>query len=315
MKLLLAISAFALVAAAQSDEMQVKAAKAKAEMENVLTREISTARVIGINGAVMGSTVKGAPYAADEVHETTQTLADGTKIHNEDKTKVFRDGDGRVRRETGDEVSIFDPTNGSHFVRRSSGDAAQKQRLNTVFMRSGTVTTTTTSSGENVGVTIAGAKGGRGGGGVTTLSAPGGAYTSGENVGVAIAGAKGGRGGVTTFSAPGGAYTLVLRPGDGPESGDSKNVKTEALGTQSFDGILAEGTRTTTTIPAGTIGNDRPIEIVNERWYSPDLQVTVMTKRTDPRTGEEVTRLNNIRRGEQDPTLFQTPQIKTPHEM
>jgi len=284
MKLLLAISAFALVAAAQSDEMQVKAAKAKAEMENVLTREISTARVIGINGAVMGSTVKGAPYAADEVHETTQTLADGTKIHNEDKTKVFRDAEGRVRRETGDEVSIFDPTNGSHFVRRSSGDAAQKQRLNTVFMRGGTVTTTTTSSGENVGVAIAGAKGGRGGG-------------------------------VTTLSAPGGAYTLVLRPGDGPESGDSKNVKTEALGTQSFDGILAEGTRTTTTIPAGTIGNDRPIEIVNERWYSPDLQVTVMTKRTDPRTGEEVTRLNNIRRGEQDPTLFQTPQIKTPHEM
>ncbi|HXS96827.1 MAG TPA: hypothetical protein VN736_19635 [Candidatus Limnocylindrales bacterium] len=311
-KLLLAISAFALVAAAQSDEVQMKAAKTKAEVENLITR----ARVIGVNGTVMGPTVKGAPYAAEEVHENTQTLADGTKIHNEDKTKVFRDSEGRVRRESGDEVSVFDPTNGTSFVRKGSINATQKQQLNTVFLKSDAIARSATASGEGGGVAMAGAKGGRGGGGVTTLSAPGGAYTSGDNVGVAIAGAKGGRGGgVTTLSAPGGAYTLVLRPGDGLESGDSKNVKTEALGTQSFDGILAEGTRTTTTIPAGTIGNDRPIEIVNERWYSPDLQVTVMTKRADPRTGEEVTRLNNIRRGEQDPSLFQTPQMKTPHEM
>ena len=67
------------------------------------------------------------------------------------------------------------------------------------------------------------------------------------------------------------------------------------------------GRAATSTIEAGAIGNDRPIQIVSERWYSPDLQVDVMTRHSDPRMGEEITRLANINRAEPDPGLFQVP--------
>ena len=69
----------------------------------------------------------------------------------------------------------------------------------------------------------------------------------------------------------------------------------------------AEGTRSTVTIPAGVIGNELPIQSVSERWYSPELQTIVMTKRSDPRFGETVYRLTNIQRTEQPSSLFEVP--------
>lgn len=98
----------------------------------------------------------------------------------------------------------------------------------------------------------------------------------------------------------------------GENRGERKNesndfVKTD-LGTQTINGIAAQGTRTTHTIPAGAIGNQKPIVIVAERWYSNDLQTNVMTKRTDPRMGETtITQLTNIQRAEPDASLFQVP--------
>jgi len=83
--------------------------------------------------------------------------------------------------------------------------------------------------------------------------------------------------------------------------------KTESLGTQTVGGVQAEGKRVTETIPAGKIGNERDINIVSETWYSPELQTTVMTKNSDPRSGEVVYTLTNINRSEPDPTLFQVP--------
>jgi len=62
--------------------------------------------------------------------------------------------------------------------------------------------------------------------------------------------------------------------------------------------VIANGSRSTTTIPAGQIGNEQPIQIVSEQWVSPDLQVLVLTKHTDPRSGETTYRLNNITRVE-----------------
>jgi len=73
------------------------------------------------------------------------------------------------------------------------------------------------------------------------------------------------------------------------------------------EGVDAQGTRTTITIPAGEIGNDRPIDIVDERWYSPELQMTVMTKHSDPRTGETDFRLAKINRSSPPPYLFELP--------
>ncbi|HMV50288.1 MAG TPA: hypothetical protein PLD20_01330 [Blastocatellia bacterium] len=81
----------------------------------------------------------------------------------------------------------------------------------------------------------------------------------------------------------------------------------ESLGRQMFDGVAAEGTRTTVTIPAGQIGNDLPINIISEQWYSPELQLLVMTKHNDPRTGETTYRLTNINRAEPDSSLFEVP--------
>ena len=87
----------------------------------------------------------------------------------------------------------------------------------------------------------------------------------------------------------------------------SGEVKNESLGTQAINGVNAAGTRITRTIPAGQIGNDKPIQIVLERWYSPDLQMTVMTKHSDPRNGETNFSLKNINRSGPPPYLFEVP--------
>src|SRR6266446_2835832 len=84
-------------------------------------------------------------------------------------------------------------------------------------------------------------------------------------------------------------------------------VKKESLGTQMINGVNAEGTRITHTIPAGQIGNDKPIQIVFERWYSPDLQVVVKSTRSDPRFGTTTYALNNVQRAEPAATLFTVP--------
>ena len=82
---------------------------------------------------------------------------------------------------------------------------------------------------------------------------------------------------------------------------------TESLGTQTMEGVEAEGTRHTITIPPGEIGNEKAIVIVAERWYSPDLQVVVQSRRRDPRMGDTSYRLTAITRGEPDHSLFEVP--------
>ena len=83
---------------------------------------------------------------------------------------------------------------------------------------------------------------------------------------------------------------------------------TESLGTQFIEGLVVDVTRTTMTIPTGQIGNDQPIQVVSERWFSPDLQVLVMSRQSDPRYGETTYRLTNIVRSEPAFTLFEVPQ-------
>lgn len=99
------------------------------------------------------------------------------------------------------------------------------------------------------------------------------------------------------------------RPAPGPfmshEAG--ANVKTERLGMRDFDGVKAEGTRTVVTIAAGAIGNQRPIEVISDRWYSAELGVVVMSTRTDPRFGETIYRLIDVVRQEPSPDLFRVP--------
>jgi hypothetical protein len=88
---------------------------------------------------------------------------------------------------------------------------------------------------------------------------------------------------------------------------NNANEVKQDLGKQNIEGVEAEGTRTTVTIAAGEIGNERPIEIVSERWYSPELQLVVMTRHSDPRTGETTYKLTNINRAEPAKSLFEVP--------
>jgi hypothetical protein len=83
--------------------------------------------------------------------------------------------------------------------------------------------------------------------------------------------------------------------------------RTEKLGTQSINGILAEGTRTTITYPIGSVGNDKPIETVNETWTSPDLRIAIRATTTDPRMGTRTTEVISLDRADPDPSLFQPP--------
>jgi hypothetical protein len=83
--------------------------------------------------------------------------------------------------------------------------------------------------------------------------------------------------------------------------------RVESLGVQTVEGVQAEVTRLTVTIPAGKEGNDGPFEIVSERWFSPELRIVVMAKQSDPRVGEMVYRLTNITRSDPPRSLFEPP--------
>jgi hypothetical protein len=88
---------------------------------------------------------------------------------------------------------------------------------------------------------------------------------------------------------------------------EKHEVKQEDLGTQDIEGVSCQGKRMTVTIPAGKMGNERPIVITTEIWSSAELHTVVLKKHSDPRIGETVYRLTNIKLGEPDPSLFQLP--------
>jgi hypothetical protein len=84
-------------------------------------------------------------------------------------------------------------------------------------------------------------------------------------------------------------------------------MKEETLGTEMMDGVLAQGTRITVTTPTGAEGNDRPLVRTCEHWRSEEMDLTLLSKCTDPRTGKTTMRLDNFDRIEPDPVLFQVP--------
>jgi hypothetical protein len=105
----------------------------------------------------------------------------------------------------------------------------------------------------------------------------------------------------------------AARTSAGSETADARSarfqasLKTEDLGTQAIQGVSAQGKRVTRVIPAGREGNEKEIDVVTETWYSPDLQVVVMSKTSDPRFGDSVYQLSSVSRTEPDPALFAVP--------
>jgi hypothetical protein len=211
--------------------------------------------VLGFGGPHGGKTVTGAPFTATAVGESNRTLADGTKISQKVQSTVYRDAQGRVRKETTlpaigplaasgtpkSLVFIHDPVAGTGYILDVNKKIAHKlpQRSEKA------------ANANNAG-----------------SDAPG----------------KGWAG----------------HPGNA-------DVVKESLGSQTINGVVAEGTRYTRTIPAGRMGNDRPVTIVNEEWYSPDLQIIVQSKRSDPFVGDSTYTVTNIQRSAPAATLFAVP--------
>jgi hypothetical protein len=247
-----------------------------------------------------GKVVKGAPYSAEAVTETIQTLSDGNRIINKFTSSVYRDGEGRTRREqsfkglgvlgVGDEplktIFINDPVAVVTYSLDSRTRTAHKRSPFRFELSSKDGPGVTTAQSQRFEFKLE--RGAPAGGGNVIMTAPLGAGPEGARV-----------------PHPGieGAATYVFRSSKGPNA----NEKKEELGKQIIEGVEAEGTRTTVTIPAGEIGNERPIEIVSERWYSPELQLVVMTRLSDPRMGETTYKLTNINRSEPAKSLFEVP--------
>lgn len=253
-----------------------------------------------------GKVVKGAPYSAEAVTETIQTLGDGNRIVNRLTSSVFRDSEGRTRREqtlkglgalgAGEEpfqtIFINDPVAGVTYSLDSKSHTAHKSMpLKFNF------TTKVPPGAESQSFEFKVERGAAAAGAVI-MAAPLGAGPEGARIPPpGIEGAVG-------------AGTYVFRTREGANPNEVK----EQLGKQTIEGVEAEGTRTTVTIPAGEIGNERPIEIVSERWYSPELQLVVMSRTSDPRMGETTYKLTNINRTEPAKSLFEVPASYTVKE-
>ena len=139
----------AALAAAQDAPVQEKQKANLEKMQADLQKMAAESRVVRLKGAAMGSTVKNAPYSAVEITESTQMLADGTRIHNESRTSVYRDGEGRVRRETPDEVTIWDPVANVSYFLDPKNQTAQKTSMVRTFVYSSSKGAVAGSTGVN----------------------------------------------------------------------------------------------------------------------------------------------------------------------
>lgn len=203
-------------------------------------------RYISSEMSFSGKVVKHAPYSAETLTEYTRTLGNGTKMTQRTTGMVYRDEEGRTRRELS--ASTAGPF-------ASAGDTRHLIFINDpVAGKSATIM---------------------------------------PDSGTAL-----------TKALP---ANNVEPPESEASAKDDANSRTESLGKELIDGFMAEGTRTTISIPAGTIGNNQPLEIVHERWYSPELQTILRSRHSDPRWGETIYELRNIDRSPPDGSLFTLP--------
>jgi hypothetical protein len=221
--------------------------------------------------------IKNRPYQAQAVTEIKQTLANGSHIVQTTTATVARDGEGRTVRMQ--KLSVIGPWKSSSDS--SSGDGPT---LTSIF---DPVTKTHIDYTSDSGIAHVMA--------LPTLP-PGAVVASG--FAVSSAGAMSG-GGPVVVSVQG--HALL------PQTSSPVEAKTESLGTRTIEAVQVDGTRATTTIPAGAIGNDKDLVITRDTWYSPDLQVVVLSTQDDPRFGQTTYSLTNIERSEPDESLFQVP--------
>jgi hypothetical protein len=239
--------------------------------------------MVAAAGKMFGSPVQGAPYSATITNESVQTLADGNRIVQSSTGTTARDSQGRTRQDAPlPPIGNLSAANAPHIVFIMDPVAQVSYTLNLT---------------DKTAQKLSMPSGGPASGGTSVAAAPVGAATGGQVVIRQFADAP-----AAAPDAPPMAISMKVL---GTE--EHADVATEDLGTQTMEGLLVTGTRTTRTIPAGEIGNEKPISIVTEVWTSPDLKTIVYSKRTDPRMGEQTFKLTNVVRGEPDSSLFTVP--------
>ena len=232
--------------------------------------------VTAVGGKMFGSPVQGAPYSATITNESVQTLADGNRIVQSSTGTTARDSRGRTRQDAPlPPIGNLSAANAPHLVFIMDPVAQVSYTLNL-----------TDKTAEKMSIP-SGAPG------------PSAATAGARQVFVTQSGA------VQVPDAPPPPPAIAIVKSLGSE--EHAEVTTEDLGTETMEGLLVTGARTTRTIPAGEIGNEKPISIVTEVWTSPDLKTIVYSKRNDPRMGEQTFKLANIVRAEPDASLFTVP--------
>ncbi|MBC3905972.1 hypothetical protein [Undibacterium umbellatum] len=286
--------------------------------------------------------IKNAPYSAEIVTEKTQTLADGNQISNKTTSLSYRDAAGRTRQEMRDSkgnvqhVVITDPVENLRYIlmpekktatkmhmgkdldekmtsAREKLDAA-KEKLDKLKQEGKTVSVETQRNGDEVIVKRIERK--------TGGDKAEGSKDVREEVQVRVIRAGNASDMPvlhTSLSSTSGNFTslMALSPMSMAFVDNRWTAKgnTKDLGSRDIDGVRAEGKMRSYQIPAGEVGNKNPITVISENWYSPELQMTVYAKQTDPRTGEWNYKLNNLKRTEPAATLFAVPEAYTVKEI
>jgi hypothetical protein len=280
-------------------------------------------------------TIKNAPYSAEVISERVQTLADGNQIVKRTSQMSFRDSVGRTRTESRDangtprSINIFDAADGTRYVLKPETKSAIKSVVDPDFMkRIEELRERAKSTAKDAKTTIL--RGGTPGEQVivhrvenTTDGAKGGAS---ENINVQVFRSDGteplevtsgtshmittGKRASISIGHANGSADAIMASSLGTTFQDrawSSKATTKELGFKDIEGVRAEGKLRAYTIPAGEIGNKNAITVSTETWTSPELQITVYSKHSDPRTGEVIYRLTNVNRSEQPRALFSVP--------
>jgi hypothetical protein len=265
--------------------------------------------------------MKNAPYSAQTVTERQQNLPDGNQIADRHSTMVYRDSAGRTRQEVLDAkgelklVTIHDPLAGATWILRPQDRTATKIARPAEAARLAARTRIEQMRKDGTLPSVERHKLADGSEEIIVkrvVRADGEArHEMQENVRVQVSKA---------LEANGAALRDMqtrLAPLTAGAFGDMKwasKATTKDLGTRDFNGVKAEGKLRSYEIPAGEIGNRNPIVVSDETWYAPELQVTVYTRHSDPRSGDTVFRLDNLKREEPAASLFSVPSDYTVKE-
>lgn len=263
--------------------------------------------------------VKNAPYSAEVVTERTQNLSDGNQIVNKTTSMSYRDSAGRTRQETRSasgavtRVTIRDAVDGITYILNPETRTATKVGPHREIERMAADKARAAGeharlAGERARAHVEEMRKQRAEGGeeiiVKRIERSDGEIGERVRENVRIQ--------VSKHMAEGHPMPGMDRIGPmiagafGDMKWSAKSVSKD-LGTKEIDGLKAQGKLRSYEIPAGEIGNRNAIVVATETWYSPELQVTLLSRHTDPRSGERSYRLAGIKRDEPAAALFAVP--------